>query len=136
MCAGLCWLSFLLYYERRSHHKNVVKKDWEEIFIMCFAYTHSSTHRDYDTMQVRVCAISDRTSDVAFDWAFDRRMTDGTHHYHQPFLTFSFSTMIALHKSYKRMKNDDDHCPPLTFLQGWGNLCTLIHIYIRANRNS
>jgi hypothetical protein len=56
MCAFLCWLSFFSYYERRSHHKNVVKKDREEIFIMCLhTHTHSSTHWDYDTMRVRVC---------------------------------------------------------------------------------
>lgn len=120
---------FSSYYERRSTHKNVVKKDREEIFIMCLhTHTHSSTHWDYDTVEVCVCAISDRTSDVAFDWAFDRSMTDGSHHYHQPFPTLL--TMLALHKSSNRMKNDDDHrCPRLTFLQGEGNLRMHSYIY-------
>jgi len=124
------------YYERRSHHKNVVKKDREEIFIMCL-HTHTHTHPHIEITilceYVCMCAISDHTSDVAFDWAFDRRMTDGSHHYHQPFPHFSLSTMIALHKSYNRMKNDDDHCPRLTFLQGWGNLYTLIYTHTHGD---
>ena len=47
---------------------------------------------------------------------------------------------IALHKSSNRMKNDDDHCPQLTFLQGEGNLLhpILIYTYLRVDmkRNS
>ncbi len=41
----LCYVDclFFSYYERRSHHKNVVKKDREEIFIVCL-HTHTLSH--------------------------------------------------------------------------------------------
>jgi hypothetical protein len=48
--------SFFLYYERRSHHKNVVKKDWEEIFIMCLhTHTHSHPHIEITILCEYVC---------------------------------------------------------------------------------
>jgi hypothetical protein len=98
-CTILIVFSFS-YYERRSHHKNVVKKDREEIFIMCLhIYTHP--HIEITILCEYVCVrfpIILQTLHLIEhsigEWRTEVTITISL----SP--TFSLLTMIALHKSY------------------------------------
>lgn len=129
MCFADCLARYITKEDRiikmSSRKKKEREKDREEVFIMClhlYIYTHTflTTHQDYDTMQVRVC-VCERFPIVLqtlhlIEHSIKERRTEVT-------IIISLSlllTVIVLHKSKNRMKNDlkDDHCPPLTFVQG------------------
>lgn len=71
-CVCVRWamlIVFLFIYitkEDRIIKMSSKKEDREEIFIMCL-HIHTHTHIEITILRVRVCAISDHTSDVAFD---------------------------------------------------------------------
>jgi hypothetical protein len=81
MCALLCWLSFLSFFFHITKEDRIIKmssKGIEKRFLLCACiHTHSSTHWDYDTMQVRVCVCDFRSYFRRCIWLSIRQEYDG-----------------------------------------------------------